>query len=399
MVLCCGALRPGDTECFEGMNPIVKVRIMLIVEAMGGGVRRHVIDLIRDLDEERFELFLIYGESRADQAFFSGIEPLRHKVKLAASANLVRSISPKKDYAAYRELLGHMHRFQPDIVHCHSSKAGVVGRLAAKWAGVPTVYYTPHAYSFQSLEFSKTKKRLFVMIERWLGQHATTAILHVSEGECAYARQYRLAEPRRLKVIYNGIPDIPLPDRATVRRSIGLPEDPVIVGVAARFNEQKDPMTFARIAGQIAQQSPDTLFVYIGDGPLLEQVRAFVEEHGLQERVLLPGYRDDAEFAVGAFDAYLLTSLYEGFPYSLLEAVRAGVPVVATRTVGSDEIVIPGENGELFRVGDVQDGAEKLLQVIGAGYAPEAVRKTFTSRFTIQSMVEAIQQLYLQPGP
>lgn len=374
----------------------VKTHLMFIVEAMGGGVRRHVIDLIRHLEEDCFELSLVYGAGRADHAFFTAIGPLRHKIHVYPSENLVREIAPKKELAAYRELVALMRREKPDVVHCHSSKAGVLGRLAARRAGVPVVLYTPHAYAFQSLEFSEAKKRLFIAIERWMGRHATTAIIHVSEGERSYAARHRLAKPERLLTVYNGIPDTPLPQRAALRRELGLPEDATVVGVAARLNKQKDPLTFARIAKQALQARPELYFVYIGDGPLLGEMKDFVAAHGLRERVLLPGYRDDAEYVVAAFDAYLLTSLYEGFPYSLLEALRAGVPVVATRVVGNDEIVLPGQNGGLFPPGDAQEGSRQLLRVLEAGYTATAVRETYLSRFSLQKMVSALQQLYMQ---
>ena len=159
-------------------------------------------------------------------------------------------------------------------------------------------------------------------------------------------------------------------------------------------------MTFVRIARAVVERNPLAHFVCVGDGDLQDEVARFVADNGLSDNVHLLGYRDDAELIVKAFDVYLLTSLYEGLPYSLVESLRAGVPIVATDVTGSNEVVRPGVNGYLFKVGDVKAGAQQVERVIaelstGDRFSSDAIRATYLERFTSQRMLDSVQESYL----
>lgn len=395
-----------------------RIRVLLVLESQGGS-RRHVVDLIHGLDQSRFELALIYGTSRMDAQFVEGLDDLRRYAKLIPCDDLVRPISPKHELAALRQVRRVIRSFRPDVVHCHSSKAGIIGRLAAKREHVPLVFYTPHAYSFQAPEFGGRKRTVFVGLERWFSRHATTRTFNVSAGERDAALAERLDKPGKFRVIVNGIPDSPVPSRAEAREmlgleSLGVPAGAPVVGVTARMVEQKDPMTFARIAARVVAQRPDVHFCYVGDGPLESQVAAWLAERGVADHVHLLGYRQDADDVVAAFNVYLLTSLYEGMPYSLIEALRAGVPIAATRVTGNDEVVCESAsgvsasgkpasgaaansklaNGALFPVGDDEAGAQAVLRLLDNPPSREQVRDTYLERFTLDRMVAAIAGEY-----
>lgn len=372
---------------------MVKKRLLIIQEAMGG-CGRNVADIVRGIDLDRFEVTVIYGTSRMDDYYRSALPEMKDKATMIPCECLVRSIRPRQDLEAYRFIKSVIRDVRPDIVHCHSSKAGVIGRTAAKRLGVEKVFYTPHAYSFLAPEFSPKKRCLFVEIERFFSRHMTTLTFNVSQGEKQSALENHLDDPSKFKVIYNGIPDIKVPSRRESRSKLGLPQGVPIVGVTARLVEQKDPMTFARIAEKVIKYNPDVHFAYIGDGPYRDQVIGFCGERGIESNVHLLGYRADAEFVVSAFDVYLLTSLYEGFPYSPVEALRAGGPLVATKTTGNTEIVVPRENGLLFPIGDAESGARAVEEVLTNAYASSKVRKTFLENFTIDTMLMRIQEEY-----
>lgn len=376
-----------------------RVRVLFVLESQGGS-RRHVVDLMDGLDPERFELALVYGTSRMDEQFVADLPRLRGRAMMVPCPDLVRPISPRHELAALRQVRATIRRFRPDVVHCHSSKAGIIGRLAARLEHVPVVFYTPHAYSFQAPEFGGKKRMVFVGLERWFARHATTRTFNVSEGERRAALAEHLACPSRFRTVVNGIPDTPVPSRREAREALGVPAeamDAPIVGVTARMVEQKDPLTFARVAARIIKAYPDTWFAYVGDGPLRADFEACLRGAGedVASHVLLPGYRADAERIVSAFDVYLLTSLYEGMPYSLIEALRAGVPVVASRVTGNDEVVEPGVNGALFDAGDDETAAravERLL--LDAPLDAATVRGSYLRCFTADAMVEAIAANY-----
>lgn len=179
-----------------------------------------------------------------------------------------------------------------------------------------------------------------------------------------------------------------------------LPQHAIVIGSTVRLAQQKDPMTFVQIAKTVVEHNPLAHFVCVGDGDLHDDVDRFVADNGLAGNVHLLGYRDDAERIVTAFDVYLLTSLYEGLPYSLVEALRAGAPIVATNVTGSNEVVQPGVNGYLFDVGDVDDGARQVERIIAershdGRFSPDAIRATYLDRFTSQNMLDSVQESYL----
>lgn len=376
-----------------------RTKILYVAETVGGGVRKHLLQLIDGLDPAEFELHLVYGR-RYDPVFAARMEELQTsgKVNLIYLEDLQRALSAKHDAAAIRQTLRVIRDIRPDIVHCHSSKGGIIGRAAAKLGGVRKVFYTPHAYAFDSPEFSKTKRELFVQAERWASRLATTCTFNVSEGEYRNAIKHHIDKPGKFDVIYNGVPDAPHPSREKARAELGLdgivPADSPVVGCAAWLDARKDPMTFVRIAEQVVAQRPDTHFVYIGNGDLHDEVMAYIRQHHLDGNVHVLDYREDASTLVSAFDVYLLASLYEGMPYSLIEAVQAGVPIAATRTTGNDEVVVPGTNGALFAVGDVNGGVQAVLHLLDDPPSSQQVRGTYFARFTERRMLEHIVQWY-----
>ena len=375
----------------------MKKKLLFVVETVGGGVRKHVLQLIDGLDPDLFEIHLIYGP-RFDLVFAARREELAKRIDLIYMPELVRSISPKQDLAAIAKTCKIIRRLKPDIVHCHSSKGGIIGRIAAKLEYVPKVFYTPHAYAFDAPEFSAKKRQLFVLIERWASRLATTRTFNVSEGEFHNALAHHIDKPEKFTVIANGLPDVPLLTRNESRTALGLdgivPKDAPVVGVAAWLIERKGAMTFMEITKRVVAERTNVHFVYVGEGDLAEKARQFVESNGLESNVHLLPYRKDAALLVPAFDVYLLASLYEGMPYSLVEALRAGVQIAATKTTGNDEVVIPGVNGELFPVGDAEQGAQTVNRLLDHPLDHEQVRKTFLERYTEEMMLQRITEQY-----
>ncbi|RSX51160.1 glycosyl transferase family 1 [Bifidobacterium callimiconis] len=382
---------------------MMKQKLMFIVETVGGGVRTHVLQLINGLDPEQYDITLVYGE-RYDHVFEQQKDELARKARLILVPSMQRSIGLKTTTAAIRELRAIIHNVQPDIVHCHSSIAGFVGRIAAHQERVPKVFYTPHAYAFDAPEFSTLKRDAFILMERWASRHATTRTFNVSRGEYRNALKHHIDRPDKFRVIYNGLPDIDMPSRLEARERLGLrgvvPDDAPVVGCCAWLNERKDPMTFMRIAKRTIAANPNVHFAYIGEGEpdFVDKVKRYIAENGLEKNIHLFGYRSDADILVPAFDVYLLSSLYEGMPYSLVEALRAGVPIVATRTTGNDEVVIPHVNGELFGVRKPDEGAKMLKKVLDlrpeTGALTQHVKQTYYDRFTEQQMLDSITKEY-----
>lgn len=390
-------------ETIQGESMTEAKKKLLIVQEAMGGCGRNVVDIVTGIDHSRFDVTVAYGTGRLDDYYRKALPEMENHATLIPIPELIRDISAPNDIKAWLRVHALIKQIKPDILHCHSSKAGVIGRSAVIGSRVAKVFYTPRAYAFQAREFSKPKKLLFVMLERMFSHLFTTCTFNVSTGERDIALQYGIDDPNKFKVVYNGIPDIALPSREEALQSLGLsglPQDAIIVGSTVRLAAQKDPMTFARIAKMVIERDPRAHFVCVGDGDLQDDVARFVEDNDLGGNVHLLGYRDDAERVVTAFDVYLLTSLYEGLPYSLVESLRAGVPIVATNVTGSNEVVRPGVNGYLFEVGNVEDGARQVERVIAerscnGRFSPDAVRNTYLDKFTSERMLDGVQQSYL----
>ncbi len=372
-----------------------KTKVLLIVEAMLGGIRQHVVDIAMGLDKEKYEVYLAYSDNRADERFFQDLELLKESVQLIRCEHLQRELSLSEDIAAIRELSKIVKTIRPDIVHCHSSKAGIVGRVVAKRYGVKKVFYTPNAYSFQSPDISDKKRKVYIIAERFLSRHMTTTTINVSKGEMELARKYNLDKEDKFELIYNGIASEVLPEKNVIREENGYSSEDVLVGVTARLAEQKDPLTFMRIAKEVITKMPQARFVYIGDGGLEEEMKQWISEEHLEDKIHMLGFRSDASRLVAMFDVYLSTALYEGLPYSMIEAMRAGVPIIATDVVGNNELVENGKNGILFPAKDVQAGVEAVIrQLETKSIKSDEVVRSFEERFSLKTMMNKLERLF-----
>lgn len=372
----------------------MKKRIVMIVESMLGGIRQHVCDIVKSLDRQEYEIFVIYSDRRADDTFKRDKDQLKNYANFILCNSMQRSLG-MKDFIAYKEIVGLFKKINPDIVHCHSSKAGIVGRLAAKRCKVPLIIYTPNAYAFQSPNTSMLKRHIYVFAEKMLSKYATSVTINVSKGEMKLAQRYKIDRPEKFQLIYNGIPELELKEKQQIRKELGLNENIFYVGVTARCALQKDPFTFLEIAKETVNRNSNIEFVYIGDGDLQEKMLQWIKDHRLESKIHMLGFRTDAALIVGAFDLYLSTALYEGLPYSMIEAMRAGVPIIATDTVGNNELVFDSINGRLFSIEDVAEASRLILeQYEKRNITQEKVKETFIREFSIEAMMSKVNKVY-----
>lgn len=362
-------------------------KLMIISETIGGGLRKHLLLLLHHLDLSNFsEIILIHG-NRYDEIFKEDIPWLKEKgIKVMNIPSLVRSLNPREDMKAYCQISKIIKEEQPDIVHCHSSKAGIIGRAAAKRRRVKKVFYTPHGYSFQADEFSPLKRRLFTFIEREASRHATTMTFTVSEGEKQLAIDKGIDRPCKFDVIYNGLPDIQI-KKGKLRSFLGLNEEDMVIGNCARISVEKNVDLFVTIAKKYLKYHPDAHFVWIGDGENLDYYQK------IHSHIHFIGFRCDSEELVADFDVFLTTSLHEGLPYSLIEAMRAEVPVVASDVAGNNEVVIPGVNGYLYPLDDVDEAVQSIEKALSLD--KKSINQDFNRRFLLTNMIRKIESHYL----
>ncbi|AYF99978.1 glycosyltransferase family 1 protein [Lactococcus allomyrinae] len=382
----------GSSE--ENMN---KKNLVIIIQSEIAGASKYVRDLVENLDEAIFQINLIYNPKFADSAFIKSIFLNKHVVYIPIE-EMTREINLKKDVLAFRKINQWMRENKPDIVYCLSSKAGVLGRLAAKRNKINRVYYNPLAYSFMSKgEFSKKQKYLFITIEKFLSRYATTKTIVESEGEKEAAISVGLDREDKFLIIKNAMKDMSLPDKEKIRQKENFPINAYIIGTISRLSEQKNPILFMDIAVKLLKKYPDIHFVWIGDGPLEGEVKNYAKRLGIDSYISFLGYRDDSAILAAAFDAYMSTSLYEGLPYSLMESIRVGVPLFVSNVIGNNEVVLPNKNGHLFELEspNIEEDFSKF-KAWQQKNSDENIRQTFLDNFSMDKFIEKTTQELLK---
>lgn len=375
----------------------MKKRILLVSESMGGGLRKHIVQLINNLDKNIFDIYFIHGEETVDSTFINEYKKLNEQATIIPCKTLMREMNFKNDLRSLIFILNVISNISPDIVHCHSSKAGVLGRIAAKLKGVKNIFYTPHAYSFLSSEFGNRRKKFFIITEKFLSRYATCKTFCVSKGEKNSAIRLGIDLENKIEVVYNGLPNIQFSNNSDLKTELGLAKDSFIIGNNARLSEQKNPYLFIQIAKEMIKKNSKCHFVWAGDGPLANEIKQIVISNSLESNIHLVGDRNDSEYIVKDYDIFLITSKYEGFPYAPIEALRAKVPVIGTDVNGISEIVMEGINGYLFDQRDYKKAIAIIEKVFGNKklLKEEEIFASYSERFTQIGMIKKIENFYL----
>lgn len=307
------------------------MRLCLVVEAAAGGTGRHVIDLTRAMVTRGHDLTLVYSPLRADRSFTEALPAL--------GANVVPLAMPQsigwRDLGAARALSRVVRTHGPfAIVHAHSSKAGAVTRLAA--VGAAALVYTPHALATLDRERGVARRALVELAERLLGPR-TDALILVSEAEFGEAARLRLANDKR-HLIANRLYGFAPVDRACARAALGADEDEQWIGFIGRLDAQKAPLQFVAAALAAMKRQARVRALILGDGSFAPVVAEAIVASEFADRFTWHRDRTAAEL-VAALDLLVVTSRFEGFPYVMLEALGAGVPVLSTDVGGARDLL------------------------------------------------------------
>jgi glycosyltransferase involved in cell wall biosynthesis len=313
---------------------------------------------------------------------------------------LVHPIRPLRDALALVRLVAAMREAKPALLHTHSSKAGILGRAAARIARVPRVVHTVHGWSFNDTQ-PPLARRLYRALERTAAR-GTDRIVCVSEADRLEGIESGIGRPEAYRLVRSGIDPEEFAARPgareQVRESLGIGPGAVLVGTVACLKPQKAPLDFVEAAAAALRADPRLRFVVAGDGELRGAVEARARDLGLGERFRLLGWRRDVPALLSALDLFVLTSLFEGLPRAVLQAMVAGVPVVATAVGGTPEVVRDGETGLLVPPGDPAAAAAAIVRLAGD---PEGARRLAAAasmrigeEFEIRGMVRTLDELY-----
>lgn len=364
--------------------PRSSVRVVYVItrsDCIGGG-HVHIRDLALALRAQGDEAIVLAGQEGAFTDHLSQLGIPHYTVP-----HLVRPIRPWQDAAALIELRALLRRLQPDLVSTHSAKAGWLCPMAARSLGIPTIQ-TTHGWSFTT-GVSRTAALLYRWAER-VGVMFADRVINVCEYDRQLALRHHVAPAEKLITVHNGMPDISPRLRADPERS------PVRLVMVARFEEQKDHATLfhalARLRGYAWELD------LIGDGPLRSQASALAQQLGIFERVCFLGARNDVAEQFARQQVFLLITNWEGFPRSILEAMRAGLPVVASNVGGVSESVLDGTTGFVVPRRDVQTLQARLALLLRdpklRSQFGKAGRRRYEDRFTLTRMLQKTLAIY-----
>jgi glycosyltransferase involved in cell wall biosynthesis len=299
---------------------------------------------------------------------------------------LGRAINPLDDVRTVNQLARYMVESRPTLVHVHSSKAGLLGRLAARMTGHPVIY-TAHGWGFKP--GVPATRRWLVWGSEFLAGRLCNQIICVSQYDHDLAERFHIAHSKRLTTIHNGVPDTPLRSRPA--------QIPVKIVMTARFQEPKDQSTLIHAFSVVDKRTPAEL-VFVGSGPFLPQCQQLAREVGAAERIHFLGDRNDVDKVLEEAQIFVLLSRYEGLPISILEAMRAGLPVIATHVGGVPELIESGQTGFLVPSSDAQSVTECLSTLIANPELRAAMgnrgRQKYLDQFTLAMMIEKTAAVY-----
>jgi glycosyltransferase involved in cell wall biosynthesis len=314
-----------------------------------GGAHVHVRDMASALRAEGHQAEVVSGG--AEGPFTVALKDAGVPSHLVA--NMVRPINPIRDVLALIQLHRLLKRLAPDVISLHSGKAGWLGRLAGRLLGIPVVF-TAHGWTFAE-GVSETRRKFYRLAER-VAAPLATRIITVSRQDRDFALAAGVGTRAQIVAVPNGMADLPASCRASPEN------EPVRLIMVARYEAQKDHRTLIRALASIADR-PWTMEL-VGGGPGEPALRSLIERHGLSDRVAVHGLRGDVTERLAESQAFVLISNWEGLPRSILEAMRAGLPVVASDVGGVREAVVEGQTGYLVPRGDGAGLAERLAALL-----------------------------------
>jgi glycosyltransferase involved in cell wall biosynthesis len=251
-----------------------------------------------------------------------------------------RTISPLNDLWALFRMIKLCRTHDINIVHTHTSKAGVIGRIGARLGGVDHIIHTVHGFGFHS-NTPRIKRMLYENIER-VSALFCDVVISVNDEDRKTAIINKIVPKEKILTIKNGISKKRVEsviNRSKFREELGVDKDQLLIGTISRFANQKDPKTFMYAARLVLKKHPNVRFLYAGDGPLFSEIKSLISDIGLKDRIILPGFVQTPGDYLKCLDIYVTTALYEGMPLSLLEAMCARVPAVVTNAKGNRECV------------------------------------------------------------
>jgi glycosyltransferase involved in cell wall biosynthesis len=375
----------------------------VITRLIIGGAQENTLLTCEGLRERGHDVTLVSGPTRGPEGSLVA-RARAGGYRFIELPELIRAVNPWMDARARRYLRMQLAELRPDLVHTHSSKAGILARFAAADARVPIIVHTIHGMSF-----NRTQGRLVRTLYAWLERAAarrTHAIVTVADAMIAQSVAARICPRERMQTIYSGMGIEPFDparyDRAAVRSAWGFDEDAVVVGAVARLFRRKGYEQLLPIMAAAAARAPRLRFVWIGDGAQRGDYERALARLGLAGRTRLTGLvpPTDIPRLLAGLDILAHTSQWEGLPRAVVQALLMRVPTVAFAIDGTPEVVLDGQTGRLVPLNDEPAFVAALVELAGdpalRARLGAAGRTHCLTRFDWRLMVEQLEELYVR---
>jgi glycosyltransferase involved in cell wall biosynthesis len=371
----------------------------VITRLIIGGAQENTLASVLGLRQKPgFEVQLISGPSTGPEGSLASSDP-----QLVTIPTLVRPLHPAKDFRALRQLEAHFRQTQPDLVHTHSGKAGILGRLAAARAGVPIIVHTIHGPSFGNFQ-NAFANVLFRSAERRAGR-VTTHFVTVAEAMTEQYLAAGIGRREQYTKIFSGfnlLPYLSAQNNPALRATLGIAPDDLVVGKIARLFKLKGHDDLFRVAPEIVRRHPKVKFLFVGDGEWRARFENQARALGLEKHVVFAGLipPNDVPQYVGIMDVLVHLSLREGLPRALPQALAGAKPVIAYDCDGAREVCVDEKTGFLLRPGDLTGLTEKLSRLLDNAPLRERFgqsgREFVREHFSVERMVDQLAALYLK---
>ena len=386
-----------------------KTILYLITQGELGGAQIYVFNLAKNLRDE-FNIIIAFGEQGKNGWLTKQLSEIN--IEYYTIPHLKRSISPFKDFLALLEIIKLIKKIKPDIIHLNSSKISILGSIAgfiSKFKAQnpkPKIFYTVHGWVFN--EPLSIFKKIFYKSTEKLTAKFKTKLICVSEYDKKIALKEKITSLKKIITIHNGIKKINFLTKEDAKQKIRKTcnananfsmTDKLLIGSIGNLYKTKGFQYFILAIKKLLISNPQLLAIIIGEGAERKKIEKIIAQHKMQKNIILTGSIDDASTLLPAFDIYVCSSIKEGLSLTIIEAMQAGLPIVATNVGGNPELIEDNKTGLLVESKNPQQIADKIKEIIDNNELrikiSENARKRALKEFTLEEMTEKTKNIYL----